>query len=291
MVYHKCNRCYKEFTHTGTYMKHINRKFPCKKLHDMSIPKHTENTTKVNIPQMSKKSLSCNFCYKVFKQQFTLNRHMKNNCKVIKNNDNRLLNHIMKELKEIREENQKLKTDIKKIKTVNTINNTVNNTDNKVINSNNKTTNNINMVVFGHEDMELLKEHHLKWILNKGYLAVPELAKIMHFNDNKPGYQNVYISNMRDKYLHMYKGDKWVLEEKVQIIDEIFNTKKDFLLEKYDKMRKRLPEHTTKKFDRFVRDQQDKQVIENTKNDITMLLYNERMKPMETRRKMSNCKK
>ena len=81
---------------------------------------------------------------------------------------------------------------------------------------------------------------------------------------------------MRDKHLQIYKGDQWVLEEKTPIIDQIFHDKKDFLIEKYDEMRKILPVHVKRKFDRFINDHEKKQVILDTKHNIELVLYNKR---------------
>ena len=290
MVEYKCNRCCKIFVHKAGFIRHKNRKFPCKKtipFHTQTIPKNTRHkvtdatnsypTHTETIPKNLSKKLKvhmkpkCDFCGKLFVQKCSLNRHVKKSCKIKKQQDiekEHTIEKIIEELEQIKQENEKLKNNINKSTKIKNITN--NN------NSNNTINNDIKLVVFGHENMELLKDNHIKWLLNKGYQSVPELTKLIHFNKNKPEYHNVYISNMRDKHLQLYKGDQWVLEEKTPIIDQIFHDKKDFLIEKYDEMRKILPVHVKRKFDRFINDHEKKQVILDTKHNIELVLYNKR---------------
>ena len=90
---------------------------------------------------------------------------------------------------------------------------------------------------------------------------------------------------MRDKHLQIYKGDQWVLREKTPIIEQIFHDKKDFLIEKYDKLRETLPVYVKRKFDRFINDHEKKQVMSDTKHDIELVLYNKRDIVLATKNK------
>ena len=139
------------------------------------------------------------------------------------------------------------------------------------------------MVLFGQEDMNKLGDAQLKYVLNQGYLSIPALTEKVHFNKSIPEYQNVYISNMRDKYVMIYNNNDWSLEERDPVIEQLYTDKRDFLIEKYDELKKELPKYTIKKFDRFIRDLENKEVITNTKQEIRLILYNNRKIPENTR--------
>ena len=146
---------------------------------------------------------------------------------------------------------------------------------------------NLALTFFGNEKMDALGKKRIMNIINQGYKAVPELTTNTHFNENLPEYQNVYISNMRDQYVMVYNGKKWNLEERNPVIEQIFTDKRDFLIEKYEELKSELPPHTIRKFDRFLRDQDDETVINDTKKEIQMILYNYKDLPIKTRKMLS----
>ena len=93
MVIYVCNRCNKKYTHKGHYLRHLNRKNPCKNMaildeendsensaHFLHIfaPKNVQKCAK-NVQKNEKKNINnyiCAFCDKVFSRKFTLKRHI-----------------------------------------------------------------------------------------------------------------------------------------------------------------------------------------------------------------------
>ena len=73
--------------------------------------------------------------------------------------------------------------------------------------------------------------------------CVKKLIEKVHFNPEKPENMNVYISNMKDKYMMMYQDNKWTLTNKDELntvynhkedlIEEWFNLNKDPEMEKF----------------------------------------------------------
>lgn len=52
---------------------------------------------------------------------------------------------------------------------------------------------------------------------------------MVHFNKDKPEYNNVYIPNIRYKDAFIYKNNKWTLKDRDDVIDEIKDTKINLL--------------------------------------------------------------
>jgi hypothetical protein len=118
MVLYTCEICSKEFNKKSNYLQHIeNKKKPCKIINDDILEKTPKNTkilqesTKkhqitpiveqqlLNIPKNINELIEiktilnndnlepehmCKFCYKIFSNNFSLNRHLKDRCKVRK---------------------------------------------------------------------------------------------------------------------------------------------------------------------------------------------------------------
>lgn len=225
------------------------------------------------VPSKSDKDVNiiCSYCKKSYMSKNSLYRHIRLYCKSKKKEQE--LEHIFQKLLEERdkkidqlEKKIELISDCKLI-TNNTVNNTVNNSG---------TINNIEvkLLAYGKEDKSFLTDKDYMNILNKGFQSVPELVKHIHFNKSKPENFNIYISNMRDSYIMVFNGNKWVLQNKKEIINDLYNSKRDMLIEKYDELMKKLPEKTTRKFDRFINDEQDKKVSDSIKEELKLILYN-----------------
>jgi hypothetical protein len=172
--------------------------------------------------------------------------HMRDNCKIKKQNDNEkedILDRLMKleednkrliileenekklvnDNKKLKEENKKMKTQIKRvIKTTNIRPNINNGT---VINAT------INLVGYGSEDLSKLDKTDILKALQTGYNSTVKLTEAVHFNPDFPEYHNIYISNMKDKYAMMHDGNQWTLTTKEDLINQIYEDKKNYIEE------------------------------------------------------------
>ena len=167
-----CSRGQKVFFQKCNYQHHLNRKFPCKIVGE-------------------KFQFKCEFCDKIYVRKYCLNRHLKS-C------DNKRMKDMEERIKkEMKEEIEKLKD-----KQLQIIQNNSNN--------NNNITNNVNIVAYGKEDIErLLTDRDFRSIMRRGMRSVPELVRRIHFDEKTPENHNVYISNLRGKYVLMHDGKKW----------------------------------------------------------------------------------
>ena len=263
MVWYKCDRCNKHFKLRGDYLRHVNRKIPCKidapicteiaptpyykkeymienkeEFHapdKIQIEKINELTNK---KQSEVNDLKCNYCNKQFSRNYSLNRHINLRCEIKKQQDNQkeqIFQKLLDEMMELKKEISELKKSNKNINK-GTINNSQNVDNSKNINNmiDQSQTFNIQLVAFGKEDYDKLTIDEYKFIINKGFKSVQHLAKSIHFNKNHPENHNIYISNLRDNYVMVYDGGKWELRNRKETIDELFFSKKDILNDKFD---------------------------------------------------------
>jgi hypothetical protein len=254
-----------------------------------------------------KNELQCSYCKSIFTYKSALTRHVHYRCKVKKAEDlkkeeiiqeelkkedmiNKLLEQLNiqnKHLEEIKEQNKEIIKENKELKGSTimgnnkcTTNNTTNNTQNNI---NNTQNNNINIVAFGQEDLSYLSDKICKNICGTGYQSPINLIKEIHFNKDKPEHHNVYISNMKDQYCNVYDGEKWCTDIKEDVIDTLYDDSKCFLKDKYDEIKGDMGNKYRKKYDRFDGDK-SKHVEKNAKNDVKLMLYNDKNIPLKTRK-------
>ena len=220
-----CQTCHKEYASHQSLCNHLRR---IHKPKSVNIPQnvHTIPQKGEKIPQNTTifhTKNECKYCKKVLSRYDSLKRH-ETNCKeknkiILENNEkNNLIEKLENNIKTqgkllenlIKIINEQCKVHPKTLQKMNksllnSNNTTNNNVNNGTINDNKVITNNIKIIKFGHEDLgEILSEKEILNILNKKYLSIEESIKAVHFNKNRPEYQNVCITNLRlvrEKYL------------------------------------------------------------------------------------------
>jgi len=297
MVEYKCDRCAKLFNKKYDYTSHINRKFKCAE----NLQKLTEINQ--NLPKSENSNHKCNYCGKEFCNKYTLERHLNDRCKIKKDDTNKKEEIFQLLLKKMEDSNKKqideLKNEIIKLKkeiankhnTTNTNNSTMNNIGNQINNTNNTNNQqniikqlNINLVAHGKEDLSFLTEERLKTLFYKGFKSIENLTEMVHFDKNRPENHNIYISNIKDTYVMKYDGDDWKLMNRENCLQDMYEDKSDYLVEKFEELQPKLNEQTIKRFSNFLNKRDDDKIIEQTKKEIKLILYNNRKIPEETRR-------
>ena len=284
MPNYKCDKCLKEFSQKCHYIKHINKKFPCKENPQKSTF-FPQNPTKME--SNINNDLKCNYCGKVYSRIDSLNRHINGYCRIKKANDAQM-EALMERLIKIEENNKELKEDVKKLKEKNSeYKNIINNTQNNIQNQTNNITFKIN--AYGTENTSKITVNDYKRILGRGMNSVPVFVEKLHFDENTPENHNVYISNLRDEYVLMYDGKKWRLNNRDDALQQLYEDKSDILETKFEELIEQLDESTIKMFNRFLKiKDDDDEKIKVIKKELKKTLYDNREIAMKTRRNGDN---
>jgi hypothetical protein len=224
---------------------------------------------------MNDKVFICLHCGIQFTRKFNLLRHEKTNCTKLKIKRHEEKVKIFEQLKLLefeknilQEENIKLKEENKKLK--NSTTNTINVTGN--INN----TNNIMIVQFGKEDVSKIKQKEIIKALNRGFMAPVGLTETIHFNPKYPEYHNVYIPSMKEKYAMIYDGSEWKLVNKSDLVDQIYDEKRDFISENFDEFYDSLTSSKRNALKEWFDMEENDDKIKQIKEDLKLLLYNKR---------------
>ena len=112
--------------------------------------------------------------------------------------------------------------------------------------------------------------------MQSGYDSPLKLTETLHFNPKHPEYQNIYITNVKDKYAMMFDGKDWNLTMKDDLINRIYDDKKNYIEENIDEFVDSLTSSRKQALDRWLDTSDDDERILKIKNDIRLLLYNKR---------------
>lgn len=209
---HKCNYCDKEFARKDNLTKHM--KMTCKVLKQQNKDRQ-EIFDKLVLLESKNKQLE---------------EEIKNKDKIIEDKDKVIENkdkHLEEDMKILRDE-------IKAIQSI-SVKNSNNNNNNTLTNINNNTVNVINIVPHGKEPLNENKSNDLLLIIatKKGYNAVLEIITRVHFNENYPEFQNIYVPNIKNNNVMVY-NQKWELKSIEEVISNLHDTKSDYIIENKD---------------------------------------------------------
>jgi uncharacterized C2H2 Zn-finger protein len=285
-----CARCNKTYYSKSDYMRHINRKYKCDKLENNDKLNSNElievsDNQLINIGELVKNELinvnndklvkideyRCDDCNKVYTTKRSLMRHLKEYCKNGEKNElYGIIQQMQNQIDNLKSNNQTVNNPTTSI----IGNHNTNNSNNTINNINN--INNININAYGKEDISHISDNDYKNIFTKFNSMIPMLIELIHFNKDKPENKNVYISNIRSKHAYMYDGANWILRNKNELIDDIYDKKCIIIIEKYEDLKNILNNNTMRNLDRFVEKYDEKCVKDNILDRIELLLYNNR---------------
>ncbi len=259
------------------------------------------------VDKSNSKILQCNYCMHIFNRSDALKIHLKSRCKVKNNIDKQKEDILIKLLEEQNKQTQiisKLQDRIQEleegkiqstvIKNADSINEgTINNntTNSNTTTNINGNTFNIQILPFEQPDLSYLTENDYKAIIKRGFKSITEFVTRVHFDEKHPQNHSIYISNNRDDRIKYYDGKQWNDGNRKQMIDQMYVDNKSILETKFDELGDKMPERHTKKFDKFINDQQDDEVSDNVKNEMKILLYNKKHIPEGTKEKLEALKK
>jgi hypothetical protein len=289
----KCGYCGKEFARKDNVIYHIKNN--CKKV------KEIEEERNQIFMQLKEEEEKIQKIKKLEEEQKLLKEENK------KNKEETL--HLKKDLDKLKKELDKIQNSTKNNNNMNhnknnsnnsniiannklTNNNinTINNSNNNSNNNNNNTINNqqnITLVEYKNEDLNQLDKNEILTIMKRGFQAPVELTRTIHFNPKYPEYHNIFIPKINEKYGMVYMNSKWRLIDKNELVEDIYENKRDFIIQNLDNFINQLDEYKKKSLRRWLNtDDNDNESIINTKEDIKRLLYDNRHLAMDKKRIM-----
>lgn len=208
---YKCKICGYETQYKSNLNKHINKKLSCK-------------------PSIEKPMIyNCRYCNKTFEHRQSKYRHQRE-CSYKMNNDILELRDEIKELKKMIDKNPK-----------NTIN--IENVENM----------NIEIVInnYGYENIEYISNDYLSKLLELPLSAIKRLVKCIHFNKNHPENQNLKITNKKLPYISLFSTNKWLLEDKKEVIENLVDNGYNIIDEHYIEVGENLTEKQRERYKKF----------------------------------------
>ena len=217
--------------------------------------------------------IQCKYCEKEYKHKSSLSKHIKYSC--LKNKDEdlvelvRLMNlQLESERKEREEERKEVQKQIQ----------TQSRQIEKLMGKleihgsfNNNTVNHITLLAYRDTDTSHLTREDYKSCYKRVNHCVKHLIEKVHFNPSKPENMNIYISNMKDRYLMIYDGSNWNLANKKEELERLYEEKEMMLEEWLDSN----PDPILKdKFVKYLNNKESDECINHIKEEIKLLLYN-----------------
>jgi len=280
---YECKCCNFSTKKKYNYAKHIlSNKHKLIESKVVVIPKSSQNHHLVTFESSQSQPITptnqallfeCKYCEQKFKFKQSMYRHIKYTCTKNKTEDLtelvRLLNLQLEQQKnEFQNQLQTQSKQIEKLMDKLEINNYTQNT-----NSHNTINNvNINLLNYKDTDTSHLTDNDYKKCLEKASRCVLKLIEKVHFNPDKPENMNIYISNMKNNYMMMYKENKWNLVKKEEM-DAVYDHKEDLIIEWFNLNQD--PE-LLKYFDRYMDLKEDKPTAETIQEEYKLMLFNKR---------------
>jgi hypothetical protein len=245
-----CEKCDAEFLKKFNYERHINRKTPC-------MPEEKK--------QLEIDKCTCIHCTEIYSSVKALKVHL-TTCKFRPSGEDELKQLVLKLNDKLTEQNN----EIKKLQNMHNKPNIINN------NITNNIQQNIIVIPYGKEDLSFLTLKDYTKILKKGCYSIPELLKMIHCNDDRPEFKNIYIKNYKDEYIFTYDGKDWGVERKDDVFANMIENKKNFLESKLDDFQEQLPITAINMFKKFLDRSDNDEVINSIKDDLKNLFYKNR---------------
>ena len=259
---HICKRCNYNTMYLSNYKKHLSTK---KHIYTEDLPINECNTLSDPSPTPDPNIFICKYCDQEFAFKQSMYRHIKYSC--TKNNDEdlkELVRLLNVQRSEFQEQLQSQSKQIDKLMGKLEINGSFNTTN---------IQNNIQLLAYKDTDITHLTEHDYSQCIKKVNYCVMKLIEKIHFNPNKPENMNIYISNMKDKYIMVYDGINWNLANRREEIDKLYD-EKEMILEEW--LEENKDADIKDKFVKYLNNKETDECINRIKDEIKLMMYNKK---------------
>jgi len=216
----------------------------------------------------------CKYCNSSFKFKQGMYRHIKYSCTKSTDEDLQELVRLMnlqleQQRTQIKKKDDMLYRQSKQIdKLMGKLQ--VNNITNNIVQNNN-----IQLLSYKDTDLSHLTETDYIQSLKKVTYCVKHLIEKIHFNPVKPENMNIYISNMKDKYLMVYDGGNWNLKNKSRELDDLYD-RKEMILDDWLNRYQHLYPELRDKFNKYLNNKEHDETMNAIKDEIKIMMYNKK---------------
>ncbi len=265
MTTYNCTYCFFSTQLKSNYTRHMNST-----RHLLTYEsKYVEEPVECN-------SYECKYCGKLYKHKQSVSKHIKYSCTKNKDEDLKELVRLLNN--QIENQNKQFELQRKNLQTQ------IQNQSKQIeklmgkleINGSFNTTNiqnNIQLLAYKDTDISHLTEKDYSQCIKKVNYCVMKLIEKIHFNPSKPENMNIYISNMKDKYLMVYDGINWNLANKRDELDKLYE-EKEILLEEW--LDQNEDKEMKDKFLKYLNNKETDECINRIKDEIKLLMYNKK---------------
>lgn len=265
VVYMDCYNC--EFCNYETVNKSNYNKHLLTAKHKKMELKPRKNHEKQRIMDCV-----CKYCDKTFKHKNSMYHHIKYTCKQNKDEDLKELVRLMN----LQLQKKDLELEYQKIQNTNQQKQIQKLMGKLQVNITNIVQNNhIQLLSYKNTDTSHLTETDYVQCIKKVSYCVKHLIEKIHFNPIKPENMNIYISNMKDKYIMVYEDGNWNLKNKNTELDELYNEKEILLEDWLDEYQHKYPE-LRQKFEKYLNNKENDETMNIIKEEIKLLMYNKK---------------
>ena len=137
---------------------------------------------------------------------------------------------------------------------------------------------NIKILAYNNTDLSHLTDKDYLKCLKHSNFCIPHLIQKIHFNPKKPENHNIYISNLKNNYVMIYNGNKWMINDREESIQNLIDEKESIIeqkLEEWIENGEQYPD-IMKKFNRYLEKRENDKVLNKIKSEIKMMLFNNR---------------
>ena len=243
------------------------------------------------LAEVRPKGIFCKYCEKEYKHKSSLSKHIKYSCTKNKDEDLKELVRLMNlkmeaERKELQSENKELQKQLdQKSKQLTQQQNVFDkrlDTQSKQIEKlmgkleihgsfNNNTINNITLLAYRNTDVSHLTTEDYMGFYKRVNHCVKQMIEKIHFNPEKPENMNIYISNMKDKYMTIYDGQNWNLANKNIEMSRLYEEKEQMLEEWLESNPNPL---LKEKFTRYLSNKESDECFQHIMEEIKLMMYN-----------------
>ena len=205
---------------------------------------------------------TCEHCNMSFSRKDNLNRHLSLRCKKKELNYKELFYDMKKELeKEKKEFRKHIEILLNKVG-----NTTINNTQNIQLNN------------YGKEDLSHITDTLKTQLIKMPFGMIPKLIKEVHFNDLKPENKNIALTNKKDNKIKVFSGNKWILKNKNETLNDLVDGKYFILDNHYDNIYESLDSFNKNIYDKFRLhyDKKNTKLLGELNNECELMLLNNR---------------